>query len=219
MNKFIFLLLFWTSVYCQEFKFDKMAVYQSKSEIQETLFCNSKDGDYVLKIGNDVFGTYAYLDDFKNKLSHRFIVNSIKQDNNEIRLVFNYEYSMRNTVVNFENYLEYEVISEDDTYIYGSIISYKNKRKKKLLSKFEIKVLKAKENYFYLSRYLFFHPFENNSNFNLNINGIIQEVTKVSIFKSGKEIDRTNYYKDKKLASFQEVDFNVTVPKSFYIKN
>ena len=132
---------------------------------------------------------------------------------NEYHLVFNYEYSVSDRDYYFGELLEYVVISEDDTHTYGYINLYKNKRKKKLVSRLEVKVLKANENYFYLSKYLFFHPYETNTGCNLNINGVIEEVTKCSFFISGKEIDGMQYFKDKKLLSFEEVDFTIIVPK------
>jgi hypothetical protein len=214
MKKLILILLFFcTAVYAQEYKFDKRAIYQSEQKTLETYFCNSKDSNYVLHVRNESNFVYAYLDDFKTNLSHRFFVNSSKQVNNENQLVFNYEYSVRNTRYNFGECLEYVVISEDDTHTYGYINKYKNKRKKKLVTKYEVRVLKANENYFYLSRYLFFHPYETNTGCNLNINGVIEEVTKCSFFISGKEIDGMQYFKDKKLLSFEEVDFTIIVPK------
>lgn len=214
MKKLIILLLFFcTAVYAQEYKFDKRAIYQSEAKLQETLFCNSKDSNYVLRIIHYSDVVYAYLSDLKTNLSHRFFVNSSKQVNNEYHLVFNYEYSVSGRDYYFGELLEYVVISEDDTHTYGYINVYKNKRKKKLVSRLEVKVLKANENYFYLSKYLFFHPYESNSRCNLNINGVIEEVTKVSLFKSGKETNIANYYKDRKLLSFKEVDFTIIVPK------
>ena len=214
MKKLIILLLFFcTAVYAQEYKFDKRAIYQSEAKLQETLFCNSKDGNYVLRIIHYSDGVYAYLSDLKTKLFHCFTVNSAKQVNNEYHLFFNYEYSVSNRYYFFGESLEYVVISEDDTHTYGYINLYKNKRKKKLVSRLEVKVLKANENYFYLSKYLFFHPYESDSRCNLNINGVIEEVTKISLFKSGKETVVKNYYKDSKLLSFKEVDFTIIVPK------
>jgi hypothetical protein len=214
MKKLIILLLFFcTAVYAQEYKFDKRAIYQSEAKLQETLFCNSKDGNYVLRIIHYSNGVYAYLSDLKTKLIHCFTVNSSKQVNNEYHLFFNYEYSVSNRYYFFGESLEYVVISEDDTHTYGYINLYKNKRKKKLVSRLEVKVLKANENYFYLSKYLFFHPYESDSTCNLNINGVIDEVTKISLFKSGKETVVKNYYKDSKLLSFKEVDFTIIVPK------
>lgn len=214
MKKLILILLFFcTAVYAQEYKFDKRAIYQSEAKLQETLFCNAKDSNYVLKIIHNCNGVYAYLSDIKTKLIHFFTVNSTKQVNNEHHLVFNYEYSVKNRDYYFGELLEYVVISEDDTHTYGYINLYKNKRKKKLVSRLEVKVLKTNENYFYLSKYLFFHPYESDSRCNLNINGVIEEVTKISLFKSGKETAVTNYYKDTKLLSFKEVDFTIIVPK------
>jgi hypothetical protein len=214
MKKLILILLFFcTAVYAQEYKFDKRAIYQSEAKLQETLFCNSKDGNYVLRIIHYSDGVYAYLSDLKTKLFHCFTVNSAKQVNDEYHLVFNYEYSVSDRDYYFGELLEHVVISEDDTHTYGYINVYKNKRKKKLVSRLEVKVLKANENYFYLSKYLFFHPYESNSRCNLNINGVIEEVTKISLFKSGKETVVKNHYKDRKLLSFKEVDFTIIVPK------
>lgn len=220
MNKFLFVILFFNVfVFSQEFKFDKQFNYTSSSSEDKIIFGNSQNGDYVLKIRNDFNGLYAHLEDFKTKLTHRFSVDSIKLNNIEYRLFFKYEYSMLNQRTFPINYFEYKLEYEDATHSYGSIYHYKNKKKKKLFSKIEIKVLKTNENYFYIFRYLFFHPFEYTHRLNLNINGILQEVTKFRLFKSGKEINESEYFKGKKLVSFEEVDFNVTVPKFFNMKN
>jgi hypothetical protein len=214
MNKFLFVILFFNVfVFSQEFKFDKQFNYTSPSSKDIIIFSNSQNGDYVLKLRNDFNGLYAHLEDFKTKLTHRFSVDSIKLNNNEYRLLFKYEYSMLNQRTFPINYFEYKLEYEDANYSYGSIYHYINKKKKKLFSKIEIKVLKTNENYFYIFRYLFFHPFEFTHRLNLNINGILQEVTKFRLFKSGKEINESDYFKGIKLILYADVDFSVSVPK------
>jgi hypothetical protein len=220
MNKFLLVILFFNVFgFSQEFKFDKQFNYTSPSSKDKIIFGNSQNGDYVFKLREDSNGLYAHLEDYKTKLSHRFSVDSIKLNNNEYRLLFKYEYSSLDQRTFPINYFEYKLEYEDATHSYGSIYQYKNKKKKKLFSKIEIKVLKTNQNYFYIFRCLFIHPFEDTHRLNLNINGILQEVTKFRLFKSGKEINESDYFKEIKLISTNEVDFSVSVPKRRSYKN
>jgi hypothetical protein len=193
----------------QNYKFDKLFSYNSSLQSEpKNIYCNSYNNNIFLQIRRDTFGLYASLEDLNKGEYHRYKVETIKIEN-DLQINFIYEYTRKSEIHNIGNQTyEYETIFEDSIYSKGLIKIYKNKKKKKLLKKYEITVLKRDIDYFNIYRYLFIHPFENNKNIFVNIGGIVQ---KASFFNGEINIDL-------ELISVNDVNVNIIVPQKKNIK-
>jgi hypothetical protein len=212
MNKILLLVIITLthiSSFSQDYKFNKQFTYNfSLQNEPRNVYCNSIDKNIFLEIRSDAYGLYASLEDLNKNEYHRFKIDTIRIENN-LHLNFLYEYTRKCEVHDIENQTyEYEIITEDTTHSNGFIKIYKNKKKKKILMKYNITVSKGDINYFHIYRYLFIHPFENNKNIDIQIGGIIESTN----FFNGE----TNITVE--LISVNEANINVVVPHKKNIK-
>jgi hypothetical protein len=212
MNRILLLVIITLSnisSYSQNYKFDKLFTYNFSLENEpKNVYCNSIDKNIFLEIRSDAYGLYASLEDLNKNEYHRFKIDTIRVENN-LHLNFSYEYTRKCEVHDIENRIyEYEIITEDTSHSKGFMKVYKNKKKKKLLIKYDVTVLKGDKNYFNIYRYLFIHPFENNKNLDIQIGGTVESTN----FFNGE----TNV--TVKLNSVNEANINIVIPHKKNIK-
>ena len=210
MNKILLLVIITLthiSSFSQNYKFNKLFTYQFSSKKEpRNVYCNSIDKNIFLEIRSDYYGLYASLNDLNNNEYHRFKIDTVRVEN-DLHLNFTYEYT--NKIKAYEigyKTFDYEVITEDSIKSKGFIKIYKNKKKKKLLAKYDVTVLKGDINYFHIYRYLFIHPYENNKNLNIEIGGIVESTnffnreTNITVeFNSVDEANISVFVPDKKI--------------------
>ncbi len=181
-------------MFSQNYKFDKEITYKDiDNNLTRTVYCSSKNDNIFLELKNNGSYLYGQINDLNSNKIHIFKLDTVKI-NDEYILKFEYKFSNDISLIHkFNNIYEYKIESSDDKYCYGSIIVYNNKRKKKISNKYNIKVLKGKISYFYVFRFFFLHPYENDKNFNTDIGGIIVDSSsKFENIKSLKELISIN---------------------------
>lgn len=212
MNKiilFIAIILSNITGFSQTYKFNKSFSYNCSLQSEpKNIFCNTYNNNIFFQIRRDAHGLYGSLEDLNKGEYHRFKIETIEIEN-DLQFNFIYEYTRKSEIHDIGNQTyEYEITSEDSIHSKGFIKIYKNKKKKKLLKKYEITILKGDINYFNIYRYLFIHPFENNKNLYVELGGAVQSTT----FFNG-EINVTI-----ELILVNETNVNIVVPNKKNIK-
>lgn len=200
-QKLVYLLILFIQIsYSQTFTFDKFAVYEGSDKNIHTVYCNSNDSNYFMRVMNSYQKQEAIVYDLKKMKSHTFeiITNELGNDSNALTFIYSYSSKIQDDF-NTNNHFEYVKINEDSTYVYSKIIAYKNKSKKKVIKQIELKIKKSQTNYFPLYRFSVMHTLEYNSELNFEIGGIIE---------SSKSINSMFEYH---LIEFQDFDLELIV--------
>lgn len=212
MNKLYFLVILIVtcqSSFSQNYKFDIHFTYNfSLQNEPRNIYCNSTDKNIFLEIRSDVYGLYTSLKDLNKNEHHRFKIDTTRVENN-LHLSFTYEYTSKIKIENNGNQIfEYEKTFEDSTHSMGFLKIFKDKKKKKISEKYNIKVLKGDINYFNIFRYLYMHSFEKDKNLDIQIGGIVESTN----FFNGE----TNV--SAQLISVNGANLNIVVPNNKNIK-
>mgnify|MGYP001427511970 CR=1 FL=1 len=184
---YFLILFFYNFIYSQNYKFDKEITYKDiENNLNRTIYFSSKNDNIFLELKNNGSFLYGQINDLNFSKIHIFKLDTVKIENEYI-LKFEYKYSTDIDIIyKFNNHYEYKIEKNDDNYSYGYLNIYNNKRKRKIINQYNIKVLKGNISYFHVFRFFFLHPYENDKYFNTDIGGLIVEST--SNFENTKSL-------------------------------
>lgn len=188
--------------FSQTYTFDKLAIYQGSDNYTNSVYCNSSDSNYFMRVTNSHQKQQANVYDIKKMKVHTFEIISDELDNDSNALSFIYSYSRKiKSDFDTNNTYEYVKLNEDDTHIYSKMLVYKNKSKKKIIEQVDLKIKKNKINYFPLYRFSVMHTLEFKTDLNFEIGGIIE---------SSKTLNSSF---ENNLIEFQDFDLQLVVIK------
>lgn len=165
-NVLVFVLFMFTVVLTgQRYDFNYLSKYNTKIENYErgsVVYCNSKDSTYFLYLTNENNKITASLYDITNNMMYQFDVLETIHDN---EVLFDFKYSSsRKLDMNNSRYKKYEfefnTTQEDSLKQEIDLSIYYNSKRKKSISKVNLKTTKHKDNLFHLFKFSCLHPYE-----------------------------------------------------------
>lgn len=202
-QKLVYLLILFIQFgFSQTYTFDKLAIYKGSDNYTNSVYCNSSDSNYFMRVTNSHQKQQANVYDIKKMKVHTFEIITDELDNDSNALSFIYSYSRKiKSDFDTNNTYEYVKLNEDDTHIYSKMLVYKNKSKKKIIEQVDLKIKKNKINYFPLYRFSVMHTLEFKTDLNFEIGGIIE---------SSKTLNSSF---ENNLIEFQDFDLQLVVIK------
>ncbi|WP_300675355.1 hypothetical protein [Soonwooa sp.] len=203
MNKTLQILFFLVSIFSfsqKKYNFDKELVYsfykgdQKKNVSEESIFINSEDHSYYLRIFGSGNQKLALLYDAPNNVRHDFdlIKNAERSDNY-------YEFKFDRSIIPKSNQSFRKPIFEIES---SQISFYNNESRKKISKKITFKDKAYDSNLFFAFRAIALHPFESITELDPHQN-ILVENAKIT---TGKQI--LNY----ELKSIKDFNLTLTIP-------
>lgn len=160
----------------QNYKFNLLTKYKSENSFykEQNIYSNKNDHSFFLKVykfGDKITGEIV---DLKNSKHHFFKVIENKGIEKDNLLLFKYKSSSNISYRNLPVVYDFKTLAKDSLSKTIKLITYKNKRKKKIISIAELKIKNSPYNLFSLFRFSCLHPFEYNKSLSYNKNGIVE---------------------------------------------
>ena len=196
MKSFFIILLLTLSQYvnAQDYEFDSMTLYSTKSNQLESKvlnYTNSKVNDYVLKMFTNVEYPEARLYDYKNNKVHYFKISEVKLKN-EVTTNFIYEtsYKFETGEEYYPKYVyDFETVEENVDFKNVKLSVYKNSKRKKSIAHFDLKMKPNDSNLFHAFGVSCIHRFNFVQNFNIDGNYIVESAKIIT--SDGQIIEHT----------------------------
>lgn len=179
----LLMLSFFSAQKTKFYTFDKEIIYTFEALAKKTdtsIFINSDDDSYFLRVYSGIAGSTAKIFDWKNKQIHIFNLNkNPKKGENYYDFHFN-----KTTNLSASSTIKKEKISIEDLSNENNkkIVIYTSKHKKRIDREVTFSTLTYDKNLFFAFRFIALHPYEQATNIDINDKAIVEK----AIVKNGK---------------------------------